>query len=875
MSCYRLAAMVAYSTLLIVNTYAAEAARRNQEPETKFRPPATPLVACDPYFSIWSPGGELAAADTTHWTGKPHRLISLVRIDGKPYRLMGVMPADIPALKQTGLAVTPTQSAYEFAGNGVRLKLTFTTPLIPDDIDTLSRPITYLTYEVSATDGKKHDLEIFFSASAELAVNVPKQLVTHNTVDVPGLAVQRIGSQEQAILATKGDDRRIDWGYLYVAAPSDEVVSQALNKESLLCKDFLVGVPLKQSEASDAVPAQDIAAGITITCPQVASEPMIRWLMLAYDDIYSIEYMQNKLRPYWRRNGLTAEGLLAESAKHYAELKKRCDQFDADLLADLEQSGGAEYAQIAALAYRQAFAAGKFVADANGMPLQFSKENHSNGCIATADVFYPMAPQFLLFGPALAKSFLVPYLEYSTSERWKFPFAPHDLGTYPMANGQVYGGGEKTEENQMPVEESGNILILVAAVAQIEGNSSLADKYWPQLTMWAEYLKGKGFNPENQLCTDDFAGHLAHNVNLSAKAIVALGAYAKLAEMRGDREVASEYKELAQQFANRWVTEADAGDHFRLTFDRSNSWSQKYNLVWDRILGLDLFPESVRQKEMSYYKTVQNEYGLPLDNRSTYTKLDWILWSATLTENRDDFQALVSPVYRFLLETPDKSPMSDWYHTHDAKKVGFTARPVVGGIFLKLLYDRDLWNKWAEFGPKATGEYAPLPTPPKVTTAVPAADTQAAYWRYTMERPLGDWFSVEYNDSHWNNGPSGFGTAETPGAVIGTVWNTSNIWLRRKFDLPSQFDGQLYFHVHNDEDARIFINGVLAAEIVGYSNGYFRFPINRQAVAALKPTGNVLAVHCRQTRGGQYIDVGISEVEEPLQRSLPTKGKEE
>jgi hypothetical protein len=865
MNWYRLVTTMAFAISLIANTHAAESTNTASKAQIKFRPPATPLVACDPYFSIWSPGGELAAVDTTHWTGKPHRLISLVRIDGKPFRLMGTFPANVPALEQTGLTVTPTQSIYEFVGEGVDLKLTFTTPLIPDDIDTLSRPITYLTYEASASDGKKHDLQIFFSASAELAVNIPQQLVTYNTADVPGLSVQRIGSQDQAILATKGDDRRIDWGYLYVAAPGDEVVSQALNKESTLSGDFVSGVPLKQGEPTAAFPAEGVAAGMVIDCPQVSADPVSRWLMLAYDDLYSIEFMQNRLRPYWRRNGLDAQGLLKESAQNYAKLKDRCDKFDAELLADLEESGGTEYAQIAALAYRQAFAAGKFVADANGMPLQFSKENHSNGCIATADIFYPMSPQFLLFGPALAKSFLVPYLEYAASDRWKFPFAPHDLGTYPMANGQVYGGGEKTQKDQMPVEESGNVLILVAALAQIEGNSTLADKYWPLLTKWAEYLKGKGFDPENQLCTDDFAGHIAHNVNLSAKAIIALGAFSKLAEMRGDQETASEYRELAQQFANRWVAEADAGDHFRLTFDRPDSWSQKYNLVWDEILDLNLFPENVRQKEINYYRTVQNKYGLPLDNRSTYTKLDWILWTATMANNQNDFQALVSPVYRFLSETPDKSPMTDWYHTHDAKKVGFTARPVVGGVFLKLLYDQDLWKKWAEYGPKTSGEYAPLPTPPKVMAAVPAADSQPVKWRYTTERPQGDWSAVEYDDSHWNEGSSGFGTEGTPAAVIGTVWNTQNIWLRRKFDLSAQPKGQFYLHVHNDEDAHIFINGVLAAEIVGYSNGYFRFPISPQAVATLKPTGNILAVHCQQTRGGQYIDVGINVVEEPVQ----------
>src|SRR5436190_5334985 len=246
------------------------------------------------------------------------------------------------------------------------------------------------------------------------------------------------------------------------------------------------------------------------------------------------------------------------------ELMKRARAFDEELQQDLTKAGGAKYAQICSLAYRQCFAAGKFVADANGKPLQFCKENHSNGCISTSDVFYPMSPQFFLFGPSLAKSFLVPFMNYAASDRWRFPFAPHDLGTYPKANGQVYGGGEHNERDQMPVEESGNLLILLAAVAQIEGNPGFAKLYWKQLAQWAEYLKAKGFDPENQLCTDDFAGHLAHNVNLSAKAIIGLGSFAKLCELRGRAEKsgelnakAQEYFRVARGFAERWVREAD------------------------------------------------------------------------------------------------------------------------------------------------------------------------------------------------------------------------------------------------------------------------------------------------------------------------------
>jgi len=783
------------------------------------RPPAVPLVACDPYFSIWSQADKLTDNDTTHWTGKPHRINSTVTIDGKAFRTIGTEPATAPALAQTSVEVSPTRTIYKFEGQGVRLNLTFTTPALPDDIDLLSRPVTYVTWDVQATDGKTHKVSLSFDAKAELAVNERSQPTTTSTSTQGKWVVTKTGSVEQNILGKRGDDIRIDWGYLYLAKP----------------KDF----------------ATDIKVGDKLTS---------RWLMLAYDDEYSIQYMKKNLRPYWRRNGDDASVLLKKSAAEYESLMKRCEKFDAELMADLRNAGGEKYARIGALAYRQCFAAGKFVADENGQPISFCKENHSNGCIGTSDVFYPMAPQFLLFGSSVAKSFLVPFMDYAASERWKFPFAPHDLGTYPHANGQVYGGGERTEENQMPVEESGNLLILIAAVAQMEGNADFAGRYWPQLTQWAEYLKAKGFDPENQLCTDDFAGHLAHNVNLSAKAICGLGSYAKLCEMRGEKAKADEYFKLAREFAQRWVKEADDGEKFRLAFDRPGTWSQKYNLMWDRILGLNLFPAEVAQKEMAFYRKMQNKYGLPLDNRQTYTKLDWIIWTATLTQNRADFEALIDPVYTFLNESPDRAPMPDWYQTKSAKKEGFTARPVVGGVFAQLLYDKAVWQKWAKRDKTKAVNWAPIPKAPKITVVVPAADQQASKWRYTTARPTGEWMQENFDASSWKEGWSGFGSDGTPGAVIGTVWNTSNIWLRREVEIPADKLKTQELWLHHDEDTEIYINGVLALKTSGFLGNYDVFPLSKAARAALKPGKNVIAVHCHQTGGGQYVDLGFVDV---------------
>lgn len=817
------------------------------------RPPSVPLVACDPYFSIWSPADKLADAETTHWTGKPHRLRSMARIDGQSYRLMGKGSADEQVLEQKGLVVLPTRTIYTFEGAGVALTLTFMTPALPEDIDLLSRPVTYVTYDLRSTDGKTHNVVLGFAAFAEIAVNTPSQEVV---LSVPkadkSLCVAKVGSREQPILQKRGDDIRIDWGYLYLAATAAQQPQVRIQP-----------APNAGAAAGSEVSSKAEGANISLQFDniQVSGKPVSRWLMLAYDDLYSIQYMKKNLRPYWRRNGWEADDLLQASAHEYESLVKRCTKFDEELMADLTAAGGQKYAQIAALAYRQCFAAGKFVADANGQPLQFCKENHSNGCIGTSDVFYPMAPQFLLLGPSLAKSFLVPFMNYVASPRWTFPFAPHDLGTYPKANGQVYGGGERTEENQMPVEETGNLLILLTAVAQMEGNPSFASQYWPQLEKWAEYLKAKGFDPENQLCTDDFAGHLAHNVNLSAKAICGLGSFAKLCQMRGDKAKADEYFKLARGFAQRWVQEADDGEKFRLAFDRPGTWSQKYNLIWDRILGLNLFPASVVRKEMDYYKKMQNRYGLPLDNRKQYTKLDWILWTATLTQERAEFEALVDPVYRYVNETPDRSPMSDWYETQSAKKVGFTARPVVGGVFAQMLYDQKVWQKYARRDQTKARKWAPMPAAANPITLVPAADRQPALWRYTTTKPGADWFQPAFDASAWPEGKGGFGTRNTPGAVVGTVWNTREIWLRREMDLSARNFKNLQAWLHHDEDADIYVNGVLALTTTGWTSSYEAFPFAAEGRKAFKPGKNLIAIHCRQTEGGQYVDMGLVDVQ--------------
>ena len=660
-----------------------------------FQPRAVPLVTTDPYFSIWSFADHLTDDFTRHWTGTPQSLESMVRIDGVAYRLMGKTPGDEEALPQVGLAVFPTRTVYEFEGAGVHVTLTFLTPLLPRDLDVYSRPVTYLIWEARAVDGRTHKVSIYYTNSAQLVVNTEDQAVVWSREKVGDLNVLRMGTEAQPVLAKSGDNLRIDWGYLYAAAPMSTVAASAIASSSALHRVFLEQGGLPGEDERDMPRAVNNHAPLmafVFDMHTVGAEPVARHLILAYDDLYSIEYFHQRLRPYWRRNGAQADDLLAAAERDYDSLRAESEKFDRELMADLTRVGGEKYARIAALAYRQSLAAHKLVAAPDGQtPYYFPKENFSCGCISTVDVIYPAAPVLLLLNPRLEEASLAPVMDYVKSGKWPFPYAPSDLGNYPLANGRDFA-----EMEMMPVEQSGNMLILLAAIAKAEGSPALAEKYAPFLQQWADYLVDKGLDPEYQLSTDDFTGRLAHNTNLSIKAILGLGAYAQIMEMQWKQEAASRYRTKAQDFAKRWVEMASDGGHYRLAFDKPGTWSQKYNLVWDKILGLNLFPADVARREIAFHENQLNRYGLPLDNRKTYTKLDWELWTATLAESPADWEKLISPIYDWVSQSPTRVPLTDYYWTRDGTQVGFQARSVVGGIFIKMLSEPATWKSWLD-----------------------------------------------------------------------------------------------------------------------------------------------------------------------------------
>ncbi|MFD3002383.1 glutaminase domain-containing protein [Pontibacter toksunensis] len=584
---------------------------------------------------------------------------------------VAVLPAE-----QVGVELNATQTIYQLKCGPVDVTTTFTSPLLMQHLDLLARPVSYISAKAKSNDKASHDVQFYFGTSTDLAVNSTEQHVAAQEYASGNLSVLRAGTKEQPVLQKKGDNVRIDWGYLYVAVPKSARPIQYISTTANALAPFAGNV---SPPAQEALQGKSLVLNTILPLGKVGSTAKEQYVMLGYDELNSVQYFGQNLKPWWKaEGGSTMEKELAKAASDYNKVIAQCQAFDKKLYQDALAAGGKAYAELCELAYRQAIAAHTLVKSPEGEILFLSKENFSNGSINTVDVTYPSAPLFLVYNPDLLKGMLNGIFYYSESGKWNKPFAAHDLGTYPIANGQTYG-------EDMPVEESGNMLILTDAIAKVEGNANYAKEHWETLTTWAEYLRESGFDPANQLSTDDFAGHLARNANLSVKAILGLASYGKLAGMLGKEEVEKEYTALAKSMAQKWMQLANDGDHYTLAFENEGTWSQKYNLVWDKILDYDIFPKSVREKEIKYYLTKQEKYGLPLDSRKTYTKSDWVLWTATLADNEGDFKALVQPMWKYANETPDRVPISDWHETTDAEVMNFRARSVVGGYFIKLL----------------------------------------------------------------------------------------------------------------------------------------------------------------------------------------------
>jgi len=640
------------------------------------RLPAYPLITIDPFMSIWSMSDKLTDIGTQLWCGLDKTLKGTVSVDGKVFRFMGKSPEK--ALQQSELIVTPLITAYIFANSEIELKVDFWSPLFLDDICLMSTPCSFIDYRVTALDGKKHSVEITLTMDENFCYNGKKKPVAGGVKTESGCKTAFMARDSQIPLEYTGDGVGIDWGEFYLAGDD---------------------VSFESEESGSSIKSVHIAE---VEASFFASD------ILAYDDFYSIEYMGKKLKGIWTEKFANIFEAVKYCGENRAALYEKALSWNSRILSDA--SGfGADYRTILTAAYRQVLAAHKLVRDSSGKLLYMSKECHSNGCINTVDVSYPSVPLFLLYNPVLVQGMMNGIFEFARLPVWKGDFAPHDLGQYPVANGQVYAVTVKSPEarrdiynmtedvfdfkHQMPVEECGNMLIMAYAYAAAGNDPGFLKENMDLLQKWADYLVKTGNELEFQLCTDDFAGALAKNVNLAVKSCIGIACFGKILEMAG-APGAEKYLAVAKENAADIVKRATAGGKLVLAFDKKSSWSLKYNMVWDYIFGFGLFDETVATNEIKHYYSKENKYGVPLDSRKAFTKSDWLMWASALDKTGEATARFAKDLANMLAFTKNRVPFTDWYQTTNAKLCWMWHRTVLGGLWMPSL--RAKWNDITE-----------------------------------------------------------------------------------------------------------------------------------------------------------------------------------
>lgn len=627
----------------------------------KLRPPAIPIITIDPYFTVWSPSNILTDTDLQHWSAKPNRIKGYVTVDGEKMRFMGT--GDTPVIKQTEFNMTAAVTSYKFECEKIRLEISFFSTPFTDDLYRLSRPVSYMTARYATLDGQTHDVSLEISISEELCIDLKSaEAVETSKITLPcGSPAIKMGSVAQRVLWRSGDDLRIDWGYIYLASSSKKALTDTL--------------------------IQDEMTYISISLPMTDGE--VDTVAFAYDDIHSFNYFSHDCDAYWKSVTPTIEEAITEALGEVEENLEKCKKLSSELYEKASACGGEKYADLISLAYRQFLAAHKLALDECGELIYISKECFSGGHSCTVDVTYPASPFMLLFNTELLKATLRPIFRFAASEKWKYDFAPHDAGSYPILGTQRYGlreGGVLLLEMQMPVEECGNILILMRNIILFDGNTDFVTPHMDTLAKWVKYLVKYGNDPENQLCSDDFAGHMPHNCNLALKAIMGIAAYSLILKEFGDESGHDEYMSIAHKMAKSWVERAKNDDgSFRLAFDLPGTRGMKYNMVWDKLWRTELFPREVYESEIAVCKQHMNPYGLPFDSLHTYTKSDWLVWTALLSSTQEDFEEMIAPLWLCYNLSLSRVPMNDFYDTVTSLAMGCRHRSVVGGIFIKML----------------------------------------------------------------------------------------------------------------------------------------------------------------------------------------------
>ncbi len=723
------------SALLVSAAALAIAAPRHRaEAQTTFtpiRPPAAPLVTRGPYENVWlqNTSGLLPGTWPTHWDGTVRAITGIAYIDGKPYLFLGdpVLPAGSPTLTpmaEAALETTATQSKFTFNAGGVTLSVDFLSPVEATDLKRLSMPLSDIITTAQSSDGATHQVRLYFDISAEWTNGNESALVSWAPETIPldsdgtsatgNLAAWTAYPTDPQVFTQTGNFA--DWGTSLWATKQVAGLTVQSGQDTVVRTQFATTGTLNGSNDTDQPRAINDRYPVFAFADDLGSVGTIATapftLLLGRERDPAVNYLGNPVRSLWTQYFPSYEAMLAFAYQDRTAAVTRANTLDSNLNTAATAVGGSQYAALTAVTLRQAFAATELT-NTIANPYMFLEEISSDDNVQTVDVLFPASPVFLYMNPELLRYLLEPVIDYAESGYWPEPFSPHDLGsTYPNATGHNDGGGEN-----MPVEETANMLIMADAYMQHVSSAeaaTYANAHYAIFKQWATYLNtvpagvtySNAVDPQFQNQTDDFAGPVAHSVNLALKGIEGLDAFAQIATMAGQTRDAKTFRNAAEQGISIWeeLSQNTAGTHLLHTYreaanaysastlgEADSDWSDDYNAFANALLKLNLIPSSLLAEQTTFYQTQILPLGLELQpeqigsgsSADHIAKADWELWTAAAFNYQTLPGDIIDAVYNYANTTTAARPFPDLYDP-TSTWTAFEARPVIGGVFAPL-----------------------------------------------------------------------------------------------------------------------------------------------------------------------------------------------
>ncbi|KAL2063340.1 hypothetical protein VTL71DRAFT_5145 [Oculimacula yallundae] len=657
------------------------------------RPPAVPLAVKSPYLNVLQSsgsdggnGGYLAGEWPQFWAGQIAAWTGMIKVDGTTYTWMGNPGPQ--SVTQTSFEYTSTRSVFTMnVGGKVEMNITFLSPITPEDLKRQSLIFSYLDVGVQSLDGAAHDVKLYTDISAEWVAGDHSSVAQweYGTTS-DDIAYHRVYRQTQLEFSETAD--QADWGYWYWATKNSDKLTYQSGSDTDVRGAF-------QSNGKLANTKDTKYRSINQDYPVFGFSVDLGSVIGSVSTLYTIGLTQEQaiqfdgatgivpLASLWTSYFSSETEALSFFHNDYSTAAGTASSLDSKIATDSVAAGGQDYLTITSLSARQALGGTQLVGNSTKQYL-FLKEISSDGNTQTVDVIFPFYPILLYLQPSLAKLMLDPLYENQESGQYPNKYSMHDLGAhYPNATGHPDG-----KDEPQPLEECGNMLIMTLAYAQRNDDVSYLSQHYKILKQWTQYLIDEALIPADQISTDDFAGSLANQTNLALKGIIGIQAMAQIANLTNNQVDGANYTNIALDYITKWQSLGIAHDasppHTTLSYGMNDTHGLLYNLYGDRLLNLNFVPQSVYDMQSTFYPTVKQKYGVPLDTRHSYTKSDWEMWCAAIA-SEDTKNIFISDLATWINDTPTNKAMTDWYDVQTGDFAGgFVARPVVGGHFALL-----------------------------------------------------------------------------------------------------------------------------------------------------------------------------------------------